>query len=128
FKNPKGNLYDGGFLKDISEELSTNAGENPKDQSDRKALVEAAKEPDPAKRVARLEKVLDMDRFLTFIALDVMLWDWDGYALNKNNWRLYHDRTKDRMVFMPHGMDQMFWKPEGSILPRMQGLVAKAVL
>src|SRR6185436_904569 len=32
------------------------------------------------------------------------------------------------MVFMPHGLDQMFWKPEGSILPPMQGLVAKAAL
>jgi hypothetical protein len=62
------------------------------------------------------------------VALDVMLWDWDGYAMNKNNWRLYHDMDKDRMVFMPHGMDQMFWKPGGSILPPMQGLVAKGVL
>ncbi|HYV28297.1 MAG TPA: CotH kinase family protein [Candidatus Eisenbacteria bacterium] len=128
FKNPKGNLYDGGFLKDVSEELTTNAGENPKDQSDRKALVEAANESDLTNRLARLEKVLDVDRFLTFIALDVMLWDWDGYPQNKNNWRLYHDLDRDKMVFMPHGLDQMFWKPEGSILPPMQGLVAKAAL
>jgi hypothetical protein len=128
FKNPKGNLYDGGFLKDVSDELSTNAGENPKDQSDRKALVEAVNESDLSKRLARLEKVLDVERFLTFVALDVMLWDWDGYALNKNNWRLYHDLDKGKMVFMPHGLDQMFWKPAGSILPPMQGLVAKAAL
>ncbi|MCI0538332.1 MAG: CotH kinase family protein [Verrucomicrobiales bacterium] len=128
FKNTKGNLYDGGFLKDISDELSTNSGENPKDQSDRKALFEAAQEPDLTNRLVRLEKVLDVDRFLSFIALDVMLWDWDGYALNKNNWRLYHDLDKGKMVFMPHGLDQMFWKPEGSILPPMQGLVAKAAL
>jgi len=128
FQKTGGNLYDGGFVKDVTDELSTNAGENPTNQEDRIALAQAAQEPDLAKRVTRLEKVLDVDQFLTFVALDVMLWDWDGYAQNRNNWRLYHDRSKDRMVFMPHGMDQMFWKPEGSILPRMQGLVAKAVL
>ncbi|MBI3414162.1 MAG: CotH kinase family protein [Verrucomicrobia bacterium] len=128
FKNTKGNLYDGGFIKDVTDELSTNAGENPKDQSDRKALAEAAKESNLTNRLARLEKVLDMDRFLSFLAMDVMLWDWDGYAMNKNNWRLFHDRETGKMVFMPHGLDQMFWKPDGSILPRVEGVVARAVL
>jgi hypothetical protein len=128
FKKTGGNLYDGGFLKDVNVELTVNSGDDPKNQSDRVALAEAAKEPNLTNRLARLEKVLDMNRFLTFIALDVMLWDWDGYAQNRNNWRLYHDLDKDKMVFMPHGMDQMFWKPEGSILPAMEGLVAKAAL
>lgn len=128
FKNPDGNLYDGGFLKDVDQELALNSGENPKDQSDRAALAEAAREADPGKRLERLQKTLDLDRFLTYIALDVMLWDWDGYPQNKNNWRLYHDPAADKMVFIPHGLDQMFWKPEGSLLPEMKGLVAKAVL
>lgn len=128
FKKAKGNLYDGGFVKDITDELSLNAGGDPKDQSDRKALVDAANEPDLSKRLVRLEKVLDIDRFLSFIALDVMLWDWDGYAMNRNNYRLYHDLEKDKMVFLPHGLDQMFWKPDGSVLPPMGGLVANKLL
>ncbi|HTG43532.1 MAG TPA: CotH kinase family protein [Verrucomicrobiae bacterium] len=128
FKNSDGNLYDGGFVKDVNQELSVNSGENPKDQSDRIALAEAASEPDLAKRKERLEKNLDLDRFLTYIALDVMLWDWDGYAQNKNNWRLFHDRTTGKMVFIPHGLDQILWKPEGPIFPPFQGMVAKAVL
>jgi len=128
FKKTKGNLYDGGFVKDVTDELGTNSGEDPKDQSDRKALAEAASEPDLATRAERLAKLLDMDRFTTLLALEVMLWNWDGYPMNKNNWRLYHDMDKDKMVFMPHGMDQMFWKPEGSILPTFNGLVAKSVM
>jgi len=32
------------------------------------------------------------------------------------------------MVFIPHGMDQMLSKPQGSIFPPAQGLVARAVL
>ncbi len=128
FKDASGHLYDGGFVKDVDAELSLNSGENPKDQSERKALADAAREPDLKKRLTRLEQVLDMDRFLTYIALDIMLWDWDGYAQNHNNWRLYHEPSTGKLTFIPHGLDQMFWKPEGSLLPRMSGMVAKSVL
>jgi hypothetical protein len=128
FEKVGGNLYDGGFLKDVDKELDTNSGDNPAGQSDRIALVEAAQEKDLAKRRERLEKVLDLDRFLTFVALDVMLWNWDGYAQNKNNYRVFSDKGSGKMVFMPHGLDQMFWKPDGPLLPNFQGLVARSVL
>jgi hypothetical protein len=132
FKNTKGNLYDGGFVKDIDQDLATNSGENPKNQSDREALVAAAQEPDPAVRLARLEKILDLDRFISMIAMEVILCHWDGYAMNKNNYRLYHDLDTDRMVFMPHGLDQMFGvmraNPNLPIFPHMKGLVALSVL
>jgi hypothetical protein len=128
FKDPSGTLYDGGFTKDVADSLTLNSGATPPEQPERKALVEAARESDPARRLARLNEVLDVEKFLTFVALDVMLWDWDGYAMNHNNWRLYHDPSTGKMVFMPHGMDQMLWQPEGGILPPMQGLVAKALL
>ena len=128
FKNPRGNLYDGGFLRDVGDQLTVNSGPNSTNQTDRIALVDAAKEPDLTKRLERLEKTLDVDRFISLLALDVILWNWDGYAMNRNNWRLFHDRETGRMVLMPHGLDQMLWKPDGSILPPMQGLVANAVL
>jgi spore coat protein H len=132
FKNTKGNLYDGGFVKEITAPLAVNSGDDPKNHSGLKALIEAASEPDPAQRLARLEQVLDMDRFLSFIAMDVMQCDWDGYAMSRNNWRLFHDLGSNRMVFFPHGLDQMFGvertTPDCPVLPRMQGLVAQAVV
>src|ERR1051326_5769173 len=33
-----------------------------------------------------------------------------------------------RMVFMPHGMDQMFYQPQSSLFPELKGVVATAVL
>src|SRR6185436_7579793 len=45
-----------------------------------------------------------------------------------NNYRIYHDLDHGKMVFMPHGMDQMFWKPEGPLVPAMKGLVAKTAM
>jgi hypothetical protein len=60
--------------------------------------------------------------------MEVAIWDWDCYAMCRNNYRIYHDPIADKIVFMPHGMDQIFHNPQGSILPEMKGLVARAVL
>jgi hypothetical protein len=128
FKNLKGNLYDGGFAKDITIQKDVNSGETPEDQSDLRALVAAAREKDLRKRLAAFEKVLDLDRLVTLMVLDGLMWNWDGYSLNHNNYRVYHDLDHDKMVFMPHGMDQMFWKPEGPLVPAMKGLVAKTAM
>jgi hypothetical protein len=131
FKNTKGNLYDGGFLKDIDAALNTNAGENRTDQSDLKALV-AATRIDRDRRFARLQKILDVDRFITFMAMEVMVCHWDGYCMNKNNYRVYHDMDIDRIMFMPHGMDQVFGvmmvQASMPVGPPLQGLLARSVM
>jgi hypothetical protein len=132
FKNPRGNLYDGGFVREITDGLDVNSGDNPKDRSAIQRLADAANEPDPKQRMARLEKTLDVERFITLLALDVLMCNWDGYAMNRNNYRLFHDMEHDRMVFMPHGLDQMFEseriRPADSLLPHMEGLVARQVI
>src|SRR4030095_10780611 len=53
FKNPNGNLYDGGFLKDVTDELEKSSGKNPEDRSDLKRLVEAAREANTTARFPR---------------------------------------------------------------------------
>lgn len=130
FKNVDGNLYDGGFLQDITEGVQKDSGpKDVNDRSDLKALAAAAREPDLSKRYERLDQVLDIDRFLSFVALEIMTWHWDGYALKKNNYRVFHNLETGKMVFLPHGMDQMFWDASQPILPRnMEGLVARALL
>jgi hypothetical protein len=132
FKDTRGNLYDGGFLQDITDSLEVNSGDDPKDHSDLRALASACRENDPAKRFSRLEQVLDMDRFLSFVAIDIMECDWDGYPMNRNNWRLFHDLGSNKMVFLPHGLDQMFGvertTPECPIIPYLHGMVARAVI
>jgi len=45
-----------------------------------------------------------------------------------NNYHLYHDPSTDRLVFMPHGTDQLFQQPGAPSAPADAGLVAKAVL
>jgi hypothetical protein len=121
-----GNLYDGGFLRDVTEPLDRNAGDGPEDHSDLQRLVEAAESPLKDRR-GRLEKVLDIDRFLTLVAIQILTDDWDGYSRNHNNYRLYLPRD-GQAVFIPHGMDQLFQKPQASITPALNGLVAARVV
>jgi spore coat protein H len=127
FKNPSGNLYDGGFVREITEELEIDSGKD-HGYADLKALARAAEEPDASARLAALEKVLDVERFLTFMAMETITWDWDGYPMKHNNYRVYCEPSPGKIVFMPHGMDQMFWEPNGPIFPNFEGLVARALI
>lgn len=128
FRKAKGHLYDGGFLRDVTDKL-TLLGSGPEaDQSELKALADAAQEPDPTRRWERLRALLDMDRFISYLAMDMMCWDWDGYPMNRNNYKLYWDPESGKITFFPHGLDQMFWEPNGPLLPHFNGLVARAVV
>lgn len=127
FNNTKGNLYDGGFCRDISDPLSTNSGAHPEDRSDLQGLATAARR----RNFFRIQEVLDVDQFVSMLAMEVIQYHWDGYGLNRNNYRIYHDLDTGRMVFMPHGLDQMFGSGRNdlrSIYPQWNGLVAKAVM
>src|SRR5688572_4449825 len=128
FTNAKGNLYDGGFTQEITDALERDEGEGPSHVELRR-LVAAATDSDPEARWARLEKLLDMDCMLSFMALEMMTWHWDGYVMKHNNYRVYHEPASDKIYFLPHGMDQMFWQANGAIVPlNPGGLVAAAIL
>jgi hypothetical protein len=129
FKDSKGNLYDGGFLQEITDNLERDSGEGDDTKADLKALAAAAKFSDRTQRFEKLQKVLDVDRFVDFMVIENFTWDWDGYMAKHNNYRVYHDPTTGKMVFIPHGMDQMFWEPRGSVWrPETGGLVAWAIM
>jgi hypothetical protein len=93
-----------------------------------KRLAAAALEPDLGRRWQRLQQTLDMDRFETFMAMELMICHWDGYCLGQNNFRIYHNPGTDRIVFMPSGMDQIFSKADMPWRPDMAGVVARAVM
>lgn len=132
FKNTKGNFYDGGFVRDINESLAVNSGAHPEDRAGLKELIAAEREVRQNNSLERLSRILDVDRFISMMAMEVMICHWDGYCLNRNNWRLFHDLDSGKMTFIPHGIDQTFGTggrmpdlPLGSI--RWEGKVAAAV-
>jgi hypothetical protein len=131
FTSAKGNLYDGGSGGDITKVLKVDSGDQPDNRTDITNLLAACKIKDPSKRLAQLEKLLNVDQFLSFAATEIFLVHWDGYSMGPNNYRLFHDVTTDKMIFMPHGLDQIFGTrnpPEMSITPHLNGTVAKGVI
>lgn len=128
FQNPKGNLYDGGFCQDIDAALEKDEGDGPDDMSDLKELIAACREGDQAKRWALVEQKVDIDAFLNFVALELMMSHWDGYAQNRNNYRVYFRADTKKVCFFPHGMDQMFGDPNFSVFHVPGPIVCSAVL
>jgi hypothetical protein len=131
FASTTGNLYDGGSGGDITKTLKVDSGDSPENRSDVTNLIAACKIKDPTKRLGQLDKLLNLDQFIGFAATEIFLVHWDGYSMGPNNYRLFHDATLDKMIFMPHGLDQTFGtsnSPEMSITPHLNGSVAKAVM
>lgn len=123
-----GNLYDGGFCQDIEVELERDEGKGKVDRADLADLAASSREPDLVAREKRLATRLDVEAFLTFLAMERMVGHWDGYGQNVNNYRLHFREADGRAVFFPHGMDQTFQDPEAPILDAPVGLVADAVM
>jgi spore coat protein CotH len=126
FPDASGNLYDGGFIRDIDQDLERDSGDGPEDRQDLQRLRDAAFTPDIVLRETRLAKVLEIDRFITVAAMQALLIDWDGYGYNRNNYRIYHEPRTGKFTFIPHGMDQLLGSrrgggmevPEGGIVAR----------
>jgi spore coat protein H len=129
FQRISDELYEPEDGHDIDQSLKRNSVLAPAgDGTALKALAAAAAEPDPALRWQRLDAALDTDRFLTFMSLEVMLGHRDGYCLARNNFRVYHDLDSGRMIFFPHGMDQLLGTADLPWQPALGGLVAEAVM
>ncbi len=109
FPSDEGNLYEG-TLSDFREgwsgtfEKKTNESED--DWSDIEAAV-AALGDDGVDGLSALGEIVDLDRFLTFWALEVLVGHWDGYAGNRNNHYLYRE-LDGRFTFIPWGPDSSF--------------------
>jgi hypothetical protein len=132
FNDVSGNLYEGGVLRDVSERMDVNSGERADDQSELKSLLAAAREARENNDMDRLARVLDLDRFISMIAMEIILCHCDSYAMNRNNYRLYHNKDCNRMIFMPHGMDRTFGIGNRCpvnipILPTTKGIFATTV-
>jgi hypothetical protein len=126
FKDVEGDLYDGGFVREIDENSEKDQGD-PKDKANVKQLIAACRESDAQKRLAALEEILDIDSYITFTALESILAHWDGYNFNRNNYRFYQNPTTKKFVFFLHGMDQVFGDPNAPAVRDSGSMVGQAL-
>jgi len=125
-----GNLYEGS-LSDFRPEWvgtfqkKTNL-ESP-DRSDLQALVQACALNDE-EFLPALERLVDVEQFYSFWAMEVITGHWDGYAGNTNNFYLYRHPADGRFRFIPWGNDgtlALIGPPEESInMVMAQGILA----
>ncbi|MBI1842494.1 MAG: CotH kinase family protein [Verrucomicrobia bacterium] len=125
-----GTLYEPEIGHDVDESLrgkrarSGVGRENPSPSR----LAEALKDPNLDSRWERTRALLDVDRFIRFMAWEVVTGHRDGYCLARNNFRLYYDPAKHRFTFLPQGMDVLFGTPDMAWKPDMAGLAARSLM
>lgn len=127
FKDPKGHLYDGGFCNEIDGPIEVDQGD-PDEKVRLTELIGATKEPSPALRLQRMDRILDIDAYFRHLALEQILCHWDGYSFNRNNYRFYEEPAAGKFHFILHGMDQVFGDDRWYVFRRPGALVPNALL
>lgn len=111
FGNDDGNLYEGQVAdftprQMLKFQLKTN--EKDTDGLDELQKVVDALYVTDTDLKKSLEKVIDLDAFLTFWAMESITGHWDGYSGNKNNFYTYHNPETGLFSFIPWGTDGSF--------------------
>lgn len=126
FSDATGNLYET-YVADIDGRVEQDHGAD-RSQADVQALNRACNIADPTARWAELNRLLDVDRFVSFAAMEMLTSHWDGYVIHTNNFRLYHEPSSDKFQFITHGIDWAFRRPNIYVFQPPKALVARAVL
>ncbi len=109
FDSAEGNHYEGtisDFTPQYRGTIEKKTNEDEDDWSDVDAVVAALLDPSEAGLEA-LGEAVDMDRFLSFWATEVLIGHWDGYAGDRNNYHFYRE-PGGKFVFIPWGADDTF--------------------
>lgn len=97
---------------------------NPEDKSlgDMKKLIAALK-TDGSRDLRDLGQVLDLEKFIRYWAMEIILVHWDGFANNINNSFIYFRSGDGKAEMIARGMDQVltdYPDPKGSGKPVTQ--------
>ncbi|MCZ6794073.1 MAG: CotH kinase family protein, partial [Planctomycetota bacterium] len=127
FRDASGNLYEGPGDVTEWEKLELDTNQETGDRSDLQRLAEAIENADDDDPWKSLAAVVDLEKFATYLAVEMLIVHWDGYSMT-NNYRVYHDPATDKFVFVPHGADQVLQRPETPVFRPVRGILARALL
>jgi spore coat protein H len=126
FGDSKGNLYEG-VEADVDGDLEQDFGKRSRFE-DLRPFIGAIRERDRSRRFQAMERFLNVDQFISYVALETMINAWDGYSLRCNNYRIYCDHANGRTTFIPHGLDNFFVEADAPLFPKMKGIASAALL
>ncbi len=87
-------------------ELMTNKDNN--DYSDLVHFIDVLNNTPTSQLKSELEKIFNVDNFLKWLALNVLVGSWDDYWYLKNNYYLYHNTATDKFEFIPYDYDNTY--------------------
>ncbi len=87
-------------------ELRTNKDKN--DYSDLVHFIDVLNNTSGSQFKLELEKVFNVDNFIKWLAMNVLMGSWDDYWYLKNNYYLYHNTVTDRFEFIPYDYDNTY--------------------
>lgn len=78
------------------------------DRNDLLPLVTVLETATDANLVTALSPHIDVDKFMTYWAMEMVTNHWDGYANDRNNFFVYKDPSTGKLDFIPWGVDATF--------------------
>ena len=129
FGNDDGDLYEGTLSDFQTKWLPTfeaKTDDTDPSLSRIKSLTDAL--ANGPKGIEAIQPHLDIEQTLSFLALENITGQWDGYAANQNNFYVYLDPSLDRFVFLPWGADGTLHPDAIEMPPFNASALAKHIL
>jgi len=113
FGNADGVLYEGtvvDFYPGWAKSFEHKRGAKAQGERRIQQVIDVLSECKDEELEAELGKVVALDAFYKYWALEGLLGFWDGYTGNRNNFFLYLHPETDRLHFLPWGADMAFMR------------------
>ncbi|MGK0156934.1 MAG: spore coat protein CotH [Neolewinella sp.] len=111
FGTSKGVLFEGtavDFVKGWANGFEHKVGDAQRGQERIEKLITVLADAEDADLTAEVGKLVDLDAFYKYWALEGLLGIWDGYTGGQNNYYVYLHPETNRFYFMPWGADASF--------------------
>ena len=106
-----GHMFEGAYGNDFDspgDEDGFNYDRGPNESEGRgmlRQIIDTLDQPWDDATFADLDLLVDMDQWMTNMAVEAAVWHWDGYW-TENNYRMYRSPDTGRWQIIPHGTDQ----------------------
>jgi len=129
FEDGSGNLYkpdgDGARLADFqADSMIKKTNEDEGDYSDVETLIEILNNGSGEQWRASLEAVFDVDGFLTLLAVNQTIVNWDSYGWMTHNYYLYGDPSDGLLKWIPWDLNESLITQGGGMMPGGGGMGA----
>jgi spore coat protein CotH len=108
-----GNLYELNYQPDpmVSPRqiVLKDEAEQKRQRTELVGAADAVQNASPEAFASAVSKYVDLDRYITFYAVEAATSNYDGFSFNVNNAYLYSHPKDGRLIMIPHGADSAFW-------------------